>query len=246
MLFDYTPKKQKKLPIIVAYAVTVAITASASLAFASSSAWSPLSTQQVVKLIKQSDINKEFQVSANAEVVNELNNIRSSEQARSVLQAALQRMKGHLPLVESALAERKMPKDLSVIPLVESGYQSLAENVNPVKAAGIWQIIPSTGQQYGLTVDSEHDQRMDMRLATQAALNLLSADHKIYNNWKLAFIAYEIGEKATDALIKTTGSRDAWVLANSPTAPPHLKKILARFDAELIIMHNPSLLIANS
>ena len=83
---------------------------------------------------------------------------------------------------------------------------------------------------------------MDMKLATIAALKLLSADHKIYNNWKLAFVAYEIGEKTTDALIKATGSRDAWTLANSPKAPPGLKKILASFDAELIIMHNPSLI----
>lgn len=246
MLFDYTPLKQKKLPLLIAYAVTAAITASTSIAFASSSTLAPLSTQQVEKLIKQSNINEEFQVTANREVVNELNNIRSSEQARSYMQASLQRMQHHLPLVNDALAKRGMPKDLSVIPLVESGYQPLEESKNPVKAAGIWQIIPATATRLGLTVNANNDQRMDMPLATQAALTLLSEDHKIYNNWKLAFMAYEIGEKATDDLIKSTGSRDAWVLANSPKAPPALKKILAAFDAELIIMHNPSLVNANS
>lgn len=246
MLFDYTPLKQKKLPLLIAYAVTAAITASTSIAFATSSSMSALSTQQVAKLIKQSNIHEEFQVTANREVVNELNNIRSSEQARSYMQAALQRMEHHLPLVDAALTKRGMPKDLSVIPLVESGYQPLEESRNPVKAAGIWQIIPSTAEHYGLSVNGKNDQRMDMPLATQAALQLLSEDHKIYNNWKLAFVAYEIGEKNTDALIKATGSRDAWVLANSPKAPPTLKKSLAAFDAELIIMHNPSLVNADS
>ena len=246
MLFAYKPLKQKKLPLLIAYAVTAAITASTSIAFASSSTLAPLSTQQVAKLIKQSNIHEEFQVTANREVVNELNNIRSSEQARSYMQASLQRMQHHLPLVNDALTKRGMPKDLSVIPLVESGYQPLAENRNPVKAAGIWQIIPSTAKRYGLAVKGNHDERMDMPRATQAALTLLSEDHKIYNNWKLAFMAYEIGEKTTDELIKSTGSRDAWVLANSPKAPPTLKKILAAFDAELIIMHNPSLIESNS
>jgi len=246
MLFVYTPLKQKKLSLIIAYAITAAITASTSIAFASSSALSTLSTHQVTTLIKQSNFNKEFQVSANPEVVNELNNIRSSKQARSYMQASLQRMEKHQPLVETALTKRGMPKDLSVIPLVESGYQQLDESKNPMKAAGIWQIIPSTAKKYGLTVNGKKDQRMDMPLATQAALKLLNEDHTIYNNWKLAFVAYEIGEEKTDALIKATGSRDAWVLANSPKAPPSLKKILATFDAQLIIMHNPSLITENS
>lgn len=246
MLFVYAPLKQKKLPSIIAYAITAAITASTSIAFATSSSFSTLNTQQVTKLIKQSNINEEFQVSANPDVMNTLNNIRNSKQARSYMQASLQRMEQHLPLVNAALTKRGMPKDLSVIPLVESGYQPLEEIRNAVKAAGIWQIIPSTAKQYGLTVNGKEDQRMDLHLATQAALQLLSEDHKIYNNWKLAFIAYEIGEEKTDALIKATGSRDAWVLANSPKAPPSLKNILARFDAELIIMHNPSLVNADS
>lgn len=241
MLFDYKIQKNKRFPLLIAYVVTAAIAASTSFAFASSSAFTALTTQQVAGIIKKSNIDDEFQVTANREVVNELNNIRNSDQARQSINAALQRMQKHLPLIDSELVKRGMPKDLSVIPLVESGYQPLEESRNPVKAAGIWQIIPSTAKRYGLKVNGGQDQRMEMQLATQAALTLLSDDYKIYKNWKLAFVAYEIGEKATDELIKATGSRDAWVLANSPKAPPTLKNILATFDAELIIMHNPSL-----
>ena len=242
MLFDYTPLKQKKLPLIAAYAVTVAITAATSMAFAGSNALTPLSQQDVSSIITQLNLDQDFHVTATPEVVSELNKIRGSEHARSYLQASLQRMKQHQPLVEAALNERGMPNDLLVVALAESGYQPLPESANPVQAAGIWQIIPSTARKFGLTVNDSVDQRMDMRLATQAALKLLKADHDIYKNWKLAFVAYEIGEKKTDALIKATGSRDAWVLANSPQAPASLKKALATFDAELIIMHQPALI----
>lgn len=242
MLFDYTPRKMKRLPMVVACAVTAGMLAITSMVFASSSPLSALSMQQVEKIIEKSNINPEFQVSANQAVLDELNNIRNSDQARAYLQAALARMDKHLPLVNAALSARNMPKELSVVPLVESGYQSLPENINPVKAAGIWQIIPATAKRLGLQVNGKKDERMEMSRATQAALTLLNDNYQIYKNWKLAFVAYEIGEKATDELIKQTGSRDAWVLANSLKAPATLKSILAAFDAELIILRNPALL----
>src|SRR4029077_5828204 len=123
---------------------------------------------------KQSNISEEFQVTAHREVVKELNNIRGSDQARAYINSALQRMHQHLALVQSALIEHGMPNDLSVIPLVESGYQPLEESRNPMQATGIWQIIPSTAKRFGLIVNGRQDQRMNMPLATQAALTLLS------------------------------------------------------------------------
>jgi hypothetical protein len=83
---------------------------------------------------------------------------------------------------------------------------------------------------------------MDTKLSTKAALDYLQQTHDQFGNWKLAFVAYEIGEKNTDRLIKETNSRDAWVLAHSPSAPESLKKSIAMFDAAMIIMHNPSLI----
>jgi soluble lytic murein transglycosylase-like protein len=93
-----------------------------------------------------------------------------------------------------------------------------------------------------LIINDKRDDRLDTQLSTKAALAYLQQTHEQFGNWKLAFVAYEIGEKNTDSLIKEIKSRDAWALARSPSAPKSLKKSIAMFDAALIIMHNPSLI----
>jgi soluble lytic murein transglycosylase-like protein len=135
-----------------------------------------------------------------------------------------------------------MPNELLAVPLVESGYKPLDQSKNPVLAAGIWQIVPTTAKLFGLIINTTRDDRLNTSLSTKAALAYLNATHTQFNNWRLAIIAYEIGEDTTKKLIKKVGSRDAWVLARSTIAPKSLKKFLAMFDAELIIMYNPSLI----
>jgi hypothetical protein len=242
MLFSYNKSKTRKLAIIAAYVISFFTVMTTAYAFNGSSSMALLSTQQVATIIKKSHLDKSFQISATPEVVNEINNIRSSDQARLFMRQSLQRMEAYQPLIQEALKKAAMPNDLLVVPLVESGYRPLDQSKNPVHAAGIWQFIPETATHFGLVVNAERDDRLNTQLSTKAALALLHATHAQFGDWKLAFVAYEIGEKNTDQLIKDTGSHDAWVLARSSTAPESLKKTIAMFDAALIIMHNPSLI----
>jgi len=49
-----------------------------------------------------------------------------------------------------------MPDDLKYVALIESGLM----NVNsPVGASGFWQFMDKTGKQYGLTINTEVDER---------------------------------------------------------------------------------------
>ena len=242
MLFNYKNVKMKKSSIISAYIILIFTTISAAYAFDGSSSMAPLSTQKIATIIKQSNLDKSFQVSATPEVVSELNNIRSSDQASTFMRESLQRMKHYQPVIQEALKKESMPNDLLAVPLVESGYQPLDQSKNPVHAAGIWQFIPSTAEHFGLIVNDKRDDRLDTQLSTKAAIDYLQQTHDQFGNWKLAFVAYEIGEKNTSQLIEKTHSYDAWVLARSPSAPENLKNTIAMFDAALIIMHNPSLL----
>jgi len=140
------------------------------------------------------------------------------------------------------LDKNNMPYELLAIPLVESGYQVLPPNINPVEAAGIWQIIPQTPQKYDLVINGRRDDRMDTERSTQGALAYLTKLHTQFNNWGLAVSSYEIGEKNVANLIQQTGSKNVWTLARSPQAPKDLGQFLATFDASLIIMKNPEIL----
>lgn len=241
MLFNYKSRKPRKISLIFAYSLLLASSISAAAAFNGGGATTSLSINQVSNLVQEKHINKNFLVEVKPEVVNEINNIRNSEQARSVMYESLQRMKQYQPIIQKMLKEEVLPNDLLVIPLVESGYQPLEQKKNPILAAGIWQIIPETAKRLGLIVNNNRDDRLNTELATKAAISYLKANYAQFQDWKLALVAYEIGEKNTDRLMKETGSRDVWVLANASSAPKQLKKFLIRLESSLIIMHNPSL-----
>lgn len=202
----------------------------------------PLTNAEVQKLINQSHFDKSFQISATPEVVSELNHIRSNQHAVSAVTESLVRMKKYQGYIQTQLTKNNMPHELLAIPLVESGYQPLPPNVNPVKAAGIWQIIPGTAEKYGLVINDKRDDRMNTELSTQGALQYLSALHGQFNNWGLTVVSYEIGENQTQKLVQNTGSKDVWVIAGSPKAPKSLKEFVAGFDAALIIIKNPQVL----
>lgn len=202
----------------------------------------PLTSVAILNLAKKTNL-----VSAvTPEVVSEINNIRANIQARTYMQSALERMKQYQPVVTTCLKENDMPADLLALPLVESGYRPLDPNKNLISAAGIWQIIPSTAKDLGLTVTAKRDDRLNTTLSTKAALAYLNRLHAKYDDWRLAVIAYEIGEKETNRLIKKTGSREAWTLVRSSQVPlrlqEELKNYLTMFDASVIIMHNPSII----
>lgn len=241
MLFNYSKIKSRKNASVLVYILSFLMSISVAYALNGSSSTAPLTAQQVTALIKKSNINPSFQVKATPEVVTELNNIRSSEKARFFMKSSLLRMKAYQPVIENLLKEKEMPKDLLAVPLVESGYKPLTQNETPMQTAGIWQFIPATAKTHGLMVSKERDDRLDTPLSTKAALSFLHSNYEQFGDWKLAFVAYEIGEQHTQHLITTTGSHDAWTLARSSAAPVSLKKTLAMFDATLIIMHNPSL-----
>jgi beta-lactamase regulating signal transducer with metallopeptidase domain len=244
MLFNYKTITKKSYSILFAYLISFFAIISTAYAFSDTTSSSPLTYQQIEKIIQQSNIDKSFQISANPEVVNEINHIRSSDQARSFMRNSLQRMKQYQPIIQAALKQNHMPNDLLVMPLVESGYRPLAQNINPVQAAGVWQIIPDTAKKLGLVVNANRDDRFNTSLATNAALSYLQHNYDLFKNWKLACIAYEIGENNTAKLISATNSYDATVLAQSPEAPKSLKNFIAMLDAEIIIMHDPSILKA--
>lgn len=240
MLFDYKKSRKKKISLICAYATCFLAAGSFAYALDNSSASQPMTTKELSSLVKKSHL----QITITPEIVSEINNIRSSESARSFMISSLERMKKYQPYIETQLKNNAMPNNLLALPFVESGYNVKVKSV--MLATGIWQFIPSTAKNFNLTVNSQRDDRLDTKLSTQAALSYLKALYSQFHDWKLAVIAYEIGENNTEQLINTVGSRDAWALARSPSAPKDLKKFLSMFEASVIIINNPELVTKQS
>jgi membrane-bound lytic murein transglycosylase D len=98
----------------------------------------------------------------------------------------------YLHHIVEQVERRKMPTEIALLPVIESAFTPRA--MSRAKASGIWQFIPSTGKNYGLTQDWWRDNRNDIVAATDAALNYLQRLHDMFGSWELALAAYNCGE----------------------------------------------------
>lgn len=177
-------------------------------------------------------------VTVNAPVLKQLNRFIGTPEGRKFMREALQRMENHKDLVASAIKKYRVPGEIMAIPIAESGYQNLPQNANPVAAgAGLWQFIPSTAKNYGLLVDEQKDERLDVVAETDAAMRYLLSNYLLLKDWSLAILGYNMGERAVLKAIESTGTRDAWKLIEHGHEGD--KDYLAKVMASIIIMNNP-------
>lgn len=108
--------------------------------------------------------------------------------------------------IERTLARKGLPKELAVLPHVESSYNPLA--YSKVGAAGLWQFMPGTGRTFSLRVTDVVDERMDPFRATEAACDLLSHNYEMLGTWPLALTAYNHGAGGMARATRELGTRD--------------------------------------
>ncbi|MFN7096999.1 MAG: transglycosylase SLT domain-containing protein, partial [Gammaproteobacteria bacterium] len=68
--------------------------------------------------------------------------------------------------------KRGLPGELVLLPMIESAYDPFAYSW--VGAAGLWQMMPATGSNFGLKQDWWYDGRKDIVSSTDAALDYLT------------------------------------------------------------------------
>jgi len=120
--------------------------------------------------------------------------------------------------------------DLALLPIVESAYQPTA--VSPKNAAGIWQFIPSTGEEYGLEQNDDYDARLDITASTQAAIRFLSGlNGHFKGDWLLSLAAYNCGQGTVDAAISRNQAEgldtDFWSLDLPAETMEYVPRLLA-------------------
>ena len=98
----------------------------------------------------------------------------------------------YLHHIVEEVEKRGMPTEVALLPIIESAFNPQA--FSSAKASGMWQFIPSTGKHFGLKQDWMSDNRRDVLLSTDAALDYLQKLYGMFNSWELAFAAYNCGE----------------------------------------------------
>ncbi|MGK0389773.1 MAG: membrane-bound lytic murein transglycosylase D [Maribacter sp.] len=102
----------------------------------------------------------------------------------------LKKSSKYFPTIEKILAEEGMPDDLKYLAVAESG---LSNAKSPVGAKGYWQFMKGTGKEYGLTVNSEIDERLHLEKSTRAACKFLRKLNGRFGSYTFAAAAYNMG-----------------------------------------------------
>jgi len=142
----------------------------------------------------------------------------------------MKRAEPYLQYLLQEINRHGLPADLVLVPMVESAFETTA--LSPKQAAGLWQFIPGTGQQYGLQVTEAYDGRYDVHASTHAALKYLKHLNQLFHgDWLLALAAYNSGEgrvqRAIDASRKAGREGSFWDLDLPAETEAYVLKILA-------------------
>jgi membrane-bound lytic murein transglycosylase D len=172
----------------------------------------------------------------NRYVEREINLFRGSE--RKFFLDAYRRSGQYRPMITDALEKAGLPKELSWLPLIESGFR--AEAFSRARALGLWQFIPSTGYRFGLRRDNWVDERMDPQKSTRAAIAYLRELHNIFGDWCTVMAAYNCGEARVLEVIRAQRINyldNFWDLFEK--LPRETARYVPRFMATLHMINNP-------
>lgn len=100
------------------------------------------------------------------------------------------RAQKYFPVIEPILKKHGVPDDFKYLALIESGLSNV---VSPAGATGFWQIMKTTGREYGLEVNSNVDERYNLEMATEVACEYLKNSKEKLGSWTLAAAAYNAG-----------------------------------------------------
>jgi membrane-bound lytic murein transglycosylase D len=130
------------------------------------------------------------------------------------------------PPAERQLADAGLPDDLKYMLLVESKCVSAA--YSKAKASGPWQFIPSTGRRYRLKSDAVRDERRNLEMSTEAAVQYLQYLKGYQNNdWFLAMASYNAGEERVRKLLKAQNITDYWKMHGPRETMRYVPRIIA-------------------
>jgi len=144
----------------------------------------------------------------------------------------LKRANRFFPEIEKMLKENNIPDDIKYLSVIESG---LSHAVSPAGAKGFWQFMPQTAKEYGLNVNDQIDERLQIAKSTMAACKYLQDAKDSLQDWFLAIASYNRGVGGVRSDLKWQESSDYFdSYMNNETG-----RYIFRLMAIKLIMENP-------
>jgi hypothetical protein len=123
------------------------------------------------------------------------------------------------------LQKYDIPSDAKYIAVAESRLNPLA--TSRVGAAGIWQFMKKTAQQYGLKVSKNIDERYHLEKSTQAACEYFKKAYRRYKSWTLVAASYNVGHGGLQQQLDMQQVDNYYDLLLNPETARYVYRIIA-------------------
>ncbi len=144
----------------------------------------------------------------------------------------IKRAQKYFPLIEPILKANGVPDDFKYLAVAESGLTPI---VSPAGATGFWQIMKSTGREYGLEINSNVDERYHIEKSTQVACEYLKEAKERFGTWTLAAASYNAGKAGISNQMERQKAQGYYNLLLNEETERYVFRILALKE----ILNNP-------
>ncbi len=105
------------------------------------------------------------------------------------------------------LQKNGIPEDLKYLMAIECNLDPKA--LSSAGAAGPWQFLKTTGQQYGLEVGTEVDERYNIEKSTEAACKYLKEAYAKFGDWMTVAASYNAGQNGISQRVSSQRQKKA-------------------------------------
>lgn len=138
----------------------------------------------------------------------------------------------YFPVIEPILQQNDIPTDFKYMAVIKSG---LDNTVSPSGASGFWQLTKEVALQYGLVINEEVDERLDLVKSTQAVCQYLKNAYQKLGSWTLVAVDFGIGKEEIERAVAIQKVNNYYHLLLSKEANHFIFRILSLKE----IMQNP-------
>ena len=156
----------------------------------------------------------------------------------------IQRREKYWDEIVATMRRHNLPSELGYVVWVESAFNPVAES--PAGAAGLWQFMPETAREYGLTVNFEAkiDERFDPAKSSEAAAQYFRTLLRMFGSdrYLLALASYNTGQNRVERLkiasaVRRSRKADFWHLHDK--LPQETVDYVPKIIAAIIVGRNP-------
>ena len=136
----------------------------------------------------------------------------------------LKRSKKYFPIIEPILCKNGIPDDFKYLAVIESG---LIHVKSPAGAEGFWQFMPQTAREYGLEVNADVDERLNLIKSTESAVAYLKDAYEVFGNWTLAAASYNAGMQRIQSAMNKQKAKSYYDLFLNEETSRYMYRLLA-------------------